>query len=638
MANAASIELTGLEELIVRLGELDRGGALAVVDRAVARGATLDQVITGLLAPAQVDLGRLWAAHELGPVEAQAAAAIVRIALGRAAPPAGSSERPVVAVGCPDGERHELPAEMVTESLRAHGWPAESIGVPASGLREYLERRRPVAVLLSCTTPCGLAGAARAIDVAHHCGVGVIVGGAAFGRDDLRALRLGAGGWAPTATAATTILTRWQVKPPDMPLGRALSDNFLALEAALPQVRGTALDALRRSALRRSQDTAELAVLRDRLDLRAGPPGRRHPARRRRAVPRFPGLAARVLQGQRRGRHPTGPDARGRQHGAAPIAQRRPAPARARLPLRQPGRPDAPIEADGGRPAVSNRLGGGGAGRRGCTAAGRPGRHRVGAAGARVGRLLGRLGSRPRCRPGAGVRRSAVPRRHVVPHPHRLDRSGPGRRPVEHAELRGGPPRGPQRPRPVRRGRGRTRRRSRSRPWPAIPSSAAAPSPAGRSPSASCTACRSAAGRATRSACSACSIAAAGRWAAGSSRPSWPSPARSPASWRSGGGPRRRRLRRSRPPPASAGASRYRKGPDAALADLVGLRRAGFGVEQHLLRSHEVAVLFDVTERTVINWAAAQKLSSLRTAGGHLRFRSDDVLALLDKRAGSATG
>ena len=81
-----------------------------------------------------------------------------------------------------------------------------------------------------------------------------------------------------------------------------------------------------------------------------------------------------------------------------------------------------------------------------------------------------------------------------------------------------------------------------------------------------------------------------------------------------------------------------RKGPDAALADLVGLRRAGFGVEQHLLRSHEVAVLFDVTERTVINWAASDKLASLRTAGGHLRFRSDDVLALLDKRAGTATG
>jgi excisionase family DNA binding protein len=47
-------------------------------------------------------------------------------------------------------------------------------------------------------------------------------------------------------------------------------------------------------------------------------------------------------------------------------------------------------------------------------------------------------------------------------------------------------------------------------------------------------------------------------------------------------------------------------------------------------------VLFDVTERTVINWAASKKLPSLRTAGGHLRFRSDDVLALLAGRSTQA--
>jgi excisionase family DNA binding protein len=54
---------------------------------------------------------------------------------------------------------------------------------------------------------------------------------------------------------------------------------------------------------------------------------------------------------------------------------------------------------------------------------------------------------------------------------------------------------------------------------------------------------------------------------------------------------------------------------------------------QQLLRSHEVAVLFDVTERTVINWAAGGKLPSLRTIGGHLRFRSEDVLELLAGRS-----
>jgi excisionase family DNA binding protein len=57
----------------------------------------------------------------------------------------------------------------------------------------------------------------------------------------------------------------------------------------------------------------------------------------------------------------------------------------------------------------------------------------------------------------------------------------------------------------------------------------------------------------------------------------------------------------------------------------------------HLLRSQEVAEVFDVTERTVINWAAAGKLPSLRTIGGHLRFRREDVLRLLAPPAAPPT-
>jgi excisionase family DNA binding protein len=44
-----------------------------------------------------------------------------------------------------------------------------------------------------------------------------------------------------------------------------------------------------------------------------------------------------------------------------------------------------------------------------------------------------------------------------------------------------------------------------------------------------------------------------------------------------------------------------------------------------------------VTDRTVINWAAAGKLPSIRTAGGHLRFRGEDVMALLTGRPVSET-
>ncbi len=70
--------------------------------------------------------------------------------------------------------------------------------------------------------------------------------------------------------------------------------------------------------------------------------------------------------------------------------------------------------------------------------------------------------------------------------------------------------------------------------------------------------------------------------------------------------------------------------PAPAPISRAGGRSSGAATEApQLLRSHEVATIFDVTERTVINWAAAGKLPSLRTIGGHLRFRRDDVMRLL---------
>lgn len=50
---------------------------------------------------------------------------------------------------------------------------------------------------------------------------------------------------------------------------------------------------------------------------------------------------------------------------------------------------------------------------------------------------------------------------------------------------------------------------------------------------------------------------------------------------------------------------------------------------QRLLTPAEVAVLFRVDPKTVTRWAQAGKLSSIRTLGGHRRFREAEVRALL---------
>ena len=48
-----------------------------------------------------------------------------------------------------------------------------------------------------------------------------------------------------------------------------------------------------------------------------------------------------------------------------------------------------------------------------------------------------------------------------------------------------------------------------------------------------------------------------------------------------------------------------------------------------LLTPAEVAALFRVDPKTVTRWAKAGKLSSIRTLGGHRRYRESEVSALL---------
>jgi len=50
---------------------------------------------------------------------------------------------------------------------------------------------------------------------------------------------------------------------------------------------------------------------------------------------------------------------------------------------------------------------------------------------------------------------------------------------------------------------------------------------------------------------------------------------------------------------------------------------------ERLLTPGEVAQLFRVDPKTVTRWASAGRLGSIRTPGGHRRFRESEVRALL---------
>jgi len=59
------------------------------------------------------------------------------------------------------------------------------------------------------------------------------------------------------------------------------------------------------------------------------------------------------------------------------------------------------------------------------------------------------------------------------------------------------------------------------------------------------------------------------------------------------------------------------------------------GSNERLLTPGEVAALFRVDPKTVTRWAASGRISSIRTPGGHRRFRESEVRALLRGEAGT---
>ncbi len=58
--------------------------------------------------------------------------------------------------------------------------------------------------------------------------------------------------------------------------------------------------------------------------------------------------------------------------------------------------------------------------------------------------------------------------------------------------------------------------------------------------------------------------------------------------------------------------------------------------QEVLLTPSEVAALFRVDPKTVTRWAKAGKLTSIRTLGGHRRYKESEVKALLKSIPGEA--
>ena len=57
---------------------------------------------------------------------------------------------------------------------------------------------------------------------------------------------------------------------------------------------------------------------------------------------------------------------------------------------------------------------------------------------------------------------------------------------------------------------------------------------------------------------------------------------------------------------------------------------------ERLLTPHQVAQMFRVDPKTVARWASNGWVGSIRTPGGHRRFRESEVRALLERAVPAA--
>ncbi len=70
---------------------------------------------------------------------------------------------------------------------------------------------------------------------------------------------------------------------------------------------------------------------------------------------------------------------------------------------------------------------------------------------------------------------------------------------------------------------------------------------------------------------------------------------------------------------------------EALLEDLAPSGEGNGSLRGRLLRTREVALLFQVSERAVTDWARRGRIPSVRTPGGHRRYPADQIWAIFQR-------
>ena len=205
----ASIDAADVAAYWTAIAHADAHAATDVALGALRNGAPLLDILEVLVAAAQIEVGRRWAAAEWSVAQEHRATAVgeqVVATLAAAVPDPPPGRRAVVA--CADREWHALPPRLLSLALRDAGWEVTFLGpsVPVQFLAQLLQDVGPDLTALSCALPTRLFEAREVIETSRDAGIPIVVGGRGFGTDGRWAYPLGADAWAPDARAAVGLL------------------------------------------------------------------------------------------------------------------------------------------------------------------------------------------------------------------------------------------------------------------------------------------------------------------------------------------------------------------------------------------------------------------------------------------------
>lgn len=215
----------------------DAAAARTLVEELLSDGCDPVTVLTDVVARTQREVGTRWQRGEWSVAQEHAATAIsvaATKAVSRHVRRTPATRGPVL-VACSEREWHALPAMIIDCALRADGWDSTLLGAATSPMRlnQHLQDLGPEALAVSCSVLGALPTTRRFIEASTAAGIPVVVGGPAFGGDDVRARALGATAWAPSAQGAVNAVHGLPaVVPPaaPLPLGPANEQALLEVD------------------------------------------------------------------------------------------------------------------------------------------------------------------------------------------------------------------------------------------------------------------------------------------------------------------------------------------------------------------------------------------------------------------------